>query len=67
MVGWGWGYLRKRWTQTQLRMKPRADSGELSHSLTQTRHGGIRSLVVVQLLQERPPPSFQLTLAQLAF
>lgn len=36
--GLGLGILEKRWTQTQLRMKPGADSeGELSHSLTQTR------------------------------
>ena len=27
----------------------------------------VRSLVVVQLLQERPPPSFQLPLTQLTF
>lgn len=66
---WG-GVTEEKWTQTRLRKESGADSeGDLGviASCRPESEQLVGSLVVVQLLQERPPPPFQLTLAQLTF
>lgn len=69
MVCWEWDYLRKK-GQTRLRKESGADGeGDLVATASHRPKAEplIRSLVVIQLLQECPPPPFQLTLTQLTF
>lgn len=66
----GAGLLEEKWTRTRLRKESSADSeGDLGSTASHRPEAErlVGSLVVVQLLQERPPPPFQLTLAQLTF
>lgn len=66
----GAGLLEEKWTRTRLRKESSADGeGDLGSTASHRPEAErlVGSLVVIQLLQERPPPPFQLTLAQLAF
>ena len=64
------GLLEEKWTQTRLRTESVADDGDDLGAAASHRPEAeqlVGSLVVIQLLQECPPPPFQLTLAQLTF
>lgn len=66
----GMGLLEEKWTQTRLRKESGADGeGDLGATASHRPKAEqlVRSLVVIQLLQECPPPPFQLTLTQLTF
>lgn len=66
----GVGLLEKKWTQTSLRKASVADGEGVLGATASHRPEAeqlVGSLVVIQLLQECPPPPFQLALAQLAF
>lgn len=63
------GLLEDRWARTRPRKESSAGGeGDLGPTAPHRPEAEqlVGSLVVIQLLQERPPPSFQLALAQLA-
>lgn len=66
----GVGLLEEERTQTRLRKESSADGeGDLGSTASHRPKAEqlVGSLVVIQLLQECPPPPFQLALAQLTF